>query len=231
MLVTGTKCWDVFFKLVSDHVPPLVHNIRHPVPCTHDYFIFTTALKCNMGLWMRVHEQSHEVWCLMFDTPSLCTHSNIELSNCKQAVVNLKFWLLPLVLQHPDWSWTRGGGGETKRGHRATNCCLYCPHHKHNPAHNPSNQSLQFHIPSSVQSATTLLWKSRLPPSRGDKVESDWLLLATLVWMCPTISVEEVGFLRCACPTTGSWVREGKGGLSFGLQEGEDIFLHLTVGL
>ena len=41
--------------------------------------------------------------------------------------------------------------------------------------------------------------------------------------MWPTISVEEVGFLRWACPTAGSWVREGEGGLSFGLQEGEDV--------
>ena len=97
--------------------------------------------------------------------------------------------------------------------------------------HESLGTRLQFHIPSRVQSATTLLWKSRLPPSRGDKAESDWLLLATLVWMCPTISVEEVGFLRCAFPTTGSWVSEGKGGLSFGLQEGEDIFLHLIVSL
>jgi len=42
--------------------------------------------------------------------------------------------------------------------------------------------------------------------------------------MFPTISVEEVGFLLWACPTAGSWVREGGGGLRFGLWEEERVW-------
>jgi len=41
--------------------------------------------------------------------------------------------------------------------------------------------------------------------------------------MFPTISVEEVGFLLWACPTAGSWVRDGGGGLRFGLWEEEKV--------
>ena len=64
-LVTCTKCRHVFFELVSDHISPLVDNICHPIPRTHDNLIFPTALKYNVGLWVRVHEQSHDV--MMFD--------------------------------------------------------------------------------------------------------------------------------------------------------------------
>ena len=49
--LTSTECRYVLSHVVLDHVPLLVHNVRHPIPRTRHYLITARALQRGIAVY------------------------------------------------------------------------------------------------------------------------------------------------------------------------------------